>query len=130
MMNYIKCPKCGKEEPAFDYAHVCGPVQVKKSFNKRLRDFERESKLEIFGLGARRILWEAALTKYAELIIKECIKEAWAEIVDDEDIAAETDPQIREYLIGQNQGIVDAVIRFRNHFGIVEFDENQNTEKR
>ncbi len=117
-MNYIKCPKCGKEEPAFDYAHVCGPIQVKKPFNKLLREFERESKLEIFGLGARREVWEQALTKYAELIVKECIKESWDEIVADEDIAAETDPQIREYLIGQNQGIVDAVIRFRNHFGI------------
>ena len=58
--------------------------------------------------------------KFAELIVRECMKEAWEEIVDDEDIAAETDPQIREYLTGQNQGIVDAVIRFRNHFGVKE----------
>ena len=58
--------------------------------------------------------------KFAELIVRECMKEAWDEIVSDEDIAAETDPQIREYLIGQNQGIVDAVIRFRNHFGVKE----------
>ena len=72
-MNFIKCPKCGQEEPAFDYAHVCGPVQVKKSFNKLLRQFERESKLEIFGLGARREIWERALEKYAELIVWECI---------------------------------------------------------
>ena len=72
-MNYIKCPKCGQEEPAFDYAHVCGPVQVKKSFSKLLRQFEQESKLEIFGLGARREIWERALEKYAELIVQECI---------------------------------------------------------
>jgi len=71
-MNYIKCPKCGKEEPAFDYAHVCGPVEVKKSFSKLLRQFEKESKLEIFGLGARRDIWEKALEKYAELIVREC----------------------------------------------------------
>ena len=31
MNDRIKCPKCGKEEPAFDYAHVCGPVEVKQS---------------------------------------------------------------------------------------------------
>ena len=60
------------------------------------------------------------IEKFAELIVRECMKEAWDEIVSDEDIAAETDPQIREYLIGQNQGIVDAVIRFRNHFGVEE----------
>ena len=40
--------------------------------NERLRQFEKESKLEIFGLGARRELWEQALEKYAELIIKDC----------------------------------------------------------
>lgn len=40
--------------------------------NAKLRQFERESKLEIFGLGARREIWERALEQYAELIIKEC----------------------------------------------------------
>ena len=40
--------------------------------NKKLREFERESGLEIYGLGARRDKWEAALEKYAELIVKEC----------------------------------------------------------
>jgi hypothetical protein len=40
--------------------------------NKRLRQFEKESKLEIFGLGARRVPWEAALEKFAELIVREC----------------------------------------------------------
>lgn len=41
--------------------------------NKQLRQFEKESKLEIFGLGARREIWERALEKYAELIVRECI---------------------------------------------------------
>lgn len=41
--------------------------------NKQLRQFERESGLEIFGLGAKRVLWEAALEKYAELIVQECV---------------------------------------------------------
>ena len=40
--------------------------------NERLRQFEKESKLEIFGLGARREIWERALEKYAELIIRDC----------------------------------------------------------
>jgi hypothetical protein len=40
--------------------------------NERLREFEKQSKLEIFGLGARRVPWEAALEKYAELIVREC----------------------------------------------------------
>jgi hypothetical protein len=60
------------------------------------------------------------LEKFAELIVRECIKESMDEIVSDEDLATETDPMIREYLLGQNQGIVDAVVRFRNHFGVTE----------
>jgi len=55
---------------------------------------------------------------FAELIVRECMKEAWDEIVADEEIAQEKDPLIREYLTGNNQGIVDAVVRFRNHFGV------------
>ena len=110
-MNFIKCPKCGKEEPAFDYAHVCGPVQVKKSFNNRLRDFERESKLEIFGLGAKRDKWERALTKYAELVIRECI--------DKIEEAAEDSPEL-----------YGVALDLLEHFDIEEFDENQNTEER
>ena len=58
--------------------------------------------------------------KFAELIVRECMKESMDEIVADEDIAQEKDPLIREYLLGNNQGIVDAVVRFRNHFGVEE----------
>jgi len=61
-----------------------------------------------------------SVEKFAELIVRECMKEAWEEIVADEDLATETDPLIREYLLGNNQGIVDAVVRFRNHFGVEE----------
>lgn len=46
--------------------------------NERLRKFEKESKLEIFGLGARREIWEKALEKYAELIVEECARVARA----------------------------------------------------
>jgi hypothetical protein len=42
--------------------------------NKQLRKFEKESGIEIYGLGARRDKWEAALEKYAELIVHECAK--------------------------------------------------------
>ena len=55
---------------------------------------------------------------FAELIVRECMKESLEEIVSDDDIAQEKDPLAREYLKGNNQGIVDAVVRFRNHFGV------------
>jgi hypothetical protein len=40
--------------------------------NKLLREFERQSGLDVYGLGAKRVPWEAALEKYAELIVREC----------------------------------------------------------
>jgi hypothetical protein len=42
--------------------------------NKLLREFERQSGLDVYGLGAKRVSWEAALEKYAELIVRECLK--------------------------------------------------------
>lgn len=45
--------------------------------NKLLRDFERESGLEIYGLGAVRDKWEATMEQFAELIIEECIDYAY-----------------------------------------------------
>ena len=44
--------------------------------NERLRQFEKDSGLEIYGLGARRDKWEACLEKYAELIIRDCDQDA------------------------------------------------------
>ena len=39
---------------------------------KRIREFERSSGLEIYGLGKDRVKWEAAMEKFAELIVREC----------------------------------------------------------
>lgn len=60
------------------------------------------------------------LEKFAVMTVRECMKESMDEIVTDDEIAQEKDPLIREYLNGNNQGIVDAVVRFRNHFGVEE----------
>jgi hypothetical protein len=64
-MNFIKCPKCGIEEPSFDYAHVCGPVEVKSKMNERIRELMMES-------------WKTFPTvfdaeKFADLIVREAI---------------------------------------------------------
>ena len=37
-----------------------------------IRQFEKESGLEIYGLGARRDRWEHTIEKFTELIVKEC----------------------------------------------------------
>ena len=41
--------------------------------NERIRQFERESHIDVYGLGLDRVKWEASLEKFAELIVKECI---------------------------------------------------------
>ena len=41
--------------------------------NKRIREFERESGLEIYGLGAKRDRWEHTMEKFTMLVVKECM---------------------------------------------------------
>ena len=43
--------------------------------NQILREFEKQSGLEIYGLGTRRVKWEAAMERFAELIVRECIEQ-------------------------------------------------------
>jgi len=38
----------------------------------RLREFERASGIDVYGLGARREKWEATLEKFAQLIAQDC----------------------------------------------------------
>jgi hypothetical protein len=40
--------------------------------NYKIREFERESGLDVYGLGKNRDKWEAAVEKFADLIINEC----------------------------------------------------------
>ena len=69
--------------------------------NSRLRQFEKESKLEIFGLGAKRHIWEAALEKYAELIVRECANE----LIKWKDEPFPYDPEFGARLIKRHFGV-------------------------
>ena len=40
--------------------------------NKRIREIEKLSGLDIYGLGAKRDRWERTIEKFAELIIQDC----------------------------------------------------------
>lgn len=61
-----------------------------------------------------------AYQKFAELIVRECVNQALEEKVSEEEIDKEDDIVDRCYLIGNNGGIVDAVIRIKQHFGVEE----------
>jgi acetone carboxylase gamma subunit len=85
--------------------------------NERIKELAQKASDAVAG---NAFSMERYNQKFAELIVRECMSESMDEIVSDEDIAQENDPLVREYLKGNNQGIVDAVIRFRNHFGVKE----------
>ena len=57
--------------------------------NPKLREFERASSLEIYGLGRDRVKWESAMEKFAELIVKECANAFWTEDCNVSDLALE-----------------------------------------
>jgi len=63
--------------------------------NTQLRQFEKQSGLEIFGLGAKRVPWETALEKYAELIVRECARVYWN--IDDGEIHGEYVKALKEH---------------------------------
>jgi len=64
--------------------------------NQRIREFERDSGLEIFGLGAKRDRWEKAMEKFAMLVANEC-----AEIAD------KAEPYKANDLIKKHFGVKD-----------------------
>jgi hypothetical protein len=33
-MQLIQCYKCGQFDPAWDYAHLCGPIKIKPQMNE------------------------------------------------------------------------------------------------
>lgn len=45
--------------------------------NNLIRQFERESHIDVYGLGLDRAKWESRLEKFAELIVRECAEVAY-----------------------------------------------------
>jgi hypothetical protein len=72
---------------------------------KQLREFERESGLEIYGLGLDRAKWEAAMQRFSQLIIghaTECVRDVLREEDSDLSYTAATQVQNR---IKENFGV-------------------------
>jgi hypothetical protein len=62
-----------------------------------IRTFERQSGLDIYGLGAKRVKWEAALEKYAQLVVKECQQVSLKNSHRDDDMGAIIARQIKQH---------------------------------
>ena len=67
--------------------------------NKLIRQFERESHIDVYGLGLDRAKWEASLEKFAELIVREC-----ADVINSMDHSSQYFPHV-----------ADAI---KEHFGV------------
>jgi hypothetical protein len=79
-MTYNICNEC--ETVAHCLNHGCipkvtlEPIEVKRVTHKDiLRSAARSSGLDVYGLGLDRDMWEAALARYTEIIVRECIDE-------------------------------------------------------
>ena len=115
-MNFIKCHKCGREEPAFDYAHICGPVKVKPKINERIKLLKHQASQwcdenipeqfseETNGYGSA---WE---DKFAELIVRECV-----------DIVSKVPNGYRDYRNQIEDAMrADCLQAIQEHFGVEE----------
>jgi hypothetical protein len=89
--------------------------------NDRLRRFERESGLEIYGLGARREKWERAMEKFAELIVEEYIGilETEIELVKGYKSTACNDFDVRWHE-GKIEHFTKLIEKSKKHFGVEE----------
>ena len=89
--------------------------------NERIKELEKQATTVVEGWsdenGTTRY-YEFDRKKFAELIVRECMKVALDEIVAEEEIDKSDDIEDRCYLRGNNGGIVDAVVAIKQHFGV------------
>ena len=81
-----------------------------------LIDWGEDIKVGRWGIGGKY----ENMQKFAELIVKECMKVALDERVSDEEIDKSDDIEDRCYLRGNNGGVVDAVVAIKQQFGVEE----------
>ena len=87
--------------------------------NERIRDLALESIVKCIAAEAW-VFTDSELEKFVELIIAECKKVSLNEIVKDSAIDTYSDPLLREYLKGNNMGVVDSIVAIQQHFFGVE----------
>ena len=89
--------------------------------NEHIRQFERESHIDVYALGRDRAQWEAALTKFAELIVRECIGilETEIELVKGYKSTACNDFDVRWHE-GKIEHFAKLIEKSKKHFGVEE----------
>ena len=88
--------------------------------NERIKELMWDAGLNSNYVEGFDSIYSEQLEKFAELIVRECINQVLEEKVSQDWIDKEDDIEDRCYLRGNNGGIVDAVIRIKQHFGVEE----------
>lgn len=78
--------------------------------NKRIEELSKQSGLDIYGLGLDRNKWDTTVSKFAELIIKECIAQVELELGTRGQLLSGGPPT--------NAGVYYACGNIRRHFGV------------
>ena len=86
-------------------------MKKEEKMNERIRQFARESHLDVYALGLDKVKWEATLEKFAELIVRECVK-----LCEHESNVDEYD----QYDMGQSVKAENIKTEIEQHFGVAE----------
>ena len=86
--------------------------------NERIKELADQAELTIRTSTGTYMSHPEFNKKFAELIVRECMKVALDERVSDEEIDKSDDIEDRCYLRGNNGGVVDAVVAIKQHFGV------------
>jgi hypothetical protein len=81
--------------------------------NPRIRELVRESYLDVYALGRDRDKWEHTIEKFAELIVRECMK-----VIDDSTPVYSSEDQQDNYCQGTLNGYQSALLEVKQHFGV------------
>ena len=78
--------------------------------NERIKQFERESHLDVYSLGLDRAKWEDVLQRYTEMIVQECVG-----------IVENLSPGYKDYRDQIEDAFRrDCIVEIKQHFGVEE----------
>jgi len=87
---------------------------------EKIRQFARESGLDIYGLGKDRAKWEDTMTKFTELIVEECVELCETAAYAPRPALNPTPVEQYAFIIGEGNMAVNLAKQIRKHFGVEE----------
>ena len=82
--------------------------------NEKIRLFERQSGIDVYGLGKDRDKWEHKLEQFAELIVQECTNVLRKEWFDENNKVSEEGPREVAMQVGRKNALLAAINKVKN----------------